>query len=81
MLPHQMPLCQTAPLLLSVSQQQHVMEYRWEDATSTATPPTSTTDIVDQHNKMGGSTFGAVLVCNIDNVSKPQNLFISFIKA
>ena len=33
-LPHQMPFCQTAPLLPSVTQQQCVMEYWWEGSTS-----------------------------------------------
>ena len=47
-LPHQMPFCQTAPLLTSVTQQQNVMEYWWEGSTSTAVPPTSTSDIAGQ---------------------------------
>jgi len=38
------------------------MEYWWEASTSTAWPPTSTSDIVSQHNKMGGITFGAALI-------------------
>jgi len=33
-------------LLPSVIQQQHVMEYWWEGSTSTAIPPTSTSDVV-----------------------------------
>ena len=30
---------------------------------------------MDQHNKTGGITFGAALICNIVNVYKQQNLF------
>jgi len=46
-LPCQMPLCQTAPLLPSVTQQQIVMEYWIEGSISTVIPPTSTSDIID----------------------------------
>ena len=60
--PCQMLLCQTAPLLLSVIGQQNVTEYWWEGPTSTAVTPTSTSDIVGQHNKIGGITFGSALV-------------------
>ena len=56
----QTPFCQTAPLLPSVTQQQNVMEY-WEGSASTAIPPTPTSDIMGQHNKIGGTTFGAAL--------------------
>jgi len=38
------------------------MEYRQEGSTSTAIPPTSASDVVGQNNKIGGLTFGAVLV-------------------
>ena len=51
-LPCQMPFCQTAPLLPSVAQQQHVTEYWWEGSTSIAIPPTSASDVVGQHNKI-----------------------------
>ena len=40
-LPGQMPLCQPASLLSSVTQQENVMEYCQESSTSTAIPPTS----------------------------------------
>ena len=56
-----MSFCQTAPLLPSVTQQQHVMEERQEGLTSTAMPATSTSDVMGQHNKIGGITFGATL--------------------
>ena len=49
--PCQMSFGQTAPLLPSVTQQQHVMESWWEDSTSTTIPPLSASDVVDQHNK------------------------------
>ena len=54
-----MSFCQTAPLLPSVTQQQNVREYWWEDSASTAIPPTSTSNVVGQKNKTGGITFGA----------------------
>ena len=54
--------CQTAPLLPSVTRQQNVMGYRWEGSTSIATPPTSASDVVGQHHKIGGIPFGAALV-------------------
>ena len=60
--PCQTPFCQTAPMLPSIMQQQHLMEYWWEGSTFTAIPPPSATDIVGQHNKIGGITFREVLV-------------------
>ena len=50
------------PLLLSVSWQQNLMEYCWEGSTSTAIPPPSASDVVDQHNKIGGITFRAYML-------------------
>jgi len=47
------------PSASSVTWQQNVVEYWWEDSTSTAIPPTSAFDIMDQDNKRGGITFGA----------------------
>ena len=61
-LPCQMPFCQTASLLPSVTQQQNAMEYWWECSASTAIPPTSTSVITGQRSKIGGITFGASLV-------------------
>ena len=58
----QMPVCQTAPLLPPVTRQQNVIEYWKKASTSTAMPPTSTSDVVGQHNKMGEISFGAALV-------------------
>ena len=66
-LSRQIPFCQT--LLPSVSRQQHVMAHWWEGSTSTAIPATSTSDIVGQRNKIGGTTLGADLV-----VSNTTNL-------
>ena len=53
-LPCQMPSCQTAPLLPSVIQLQHVTGYWWEGSTSTAIPPASASDVVSQYHKTGG---------------------------
>ena len=57
--PCQILFCQTAPLLSSVTQQQLVMECRWEGSVSTAIPPPSASDVMGQHNKQGGITFRA----------------------
>ena len=57
-----MTLCQTAPLLPSVIQQQNVTQYWWEDSTPTSIPPLSATDIVVLHHKIGGITFRTALV-------------------
>jgi len=45
------PFCQTAPLLPSVTWQQHAMGYWWEGSTSAAIPPISISDAVGQHHK------------------------------
>ena len=78
LLPCQTPFCQTAPLLPSVTWQQNVTGYWWKGSTSTAIPPTSTSDIVSQRNKTRGITLGAFVVCNIVNVCKPQSLHYFF---
>ena len=65
-----MPLCQTAPLLPSVTWQQNATEYWWEGPASTATPPTSASNVMGQHNKIGGITFRAALV-----YSKRERIF------
>ena len=56
-LPRQTLLFHTAPLLLSVTWQQNVMEYWWEDSACTVMPPTGASDIVGQRNKIAGITF------------------------
>jgi len=61
-LPFLMPFYQAAPLLPSVLQQQHVMEYWQEGSTSTAMLPPFTVAFMGQHNKIGGITFTAALV-------------------
>ena len=61
-LPCQTPFSQTAPLLSSVARQQNLTEYWREGSTSTAIPPISASDFVDQHNKIGAITFGAAVV-------------------
>ena len=58
----QMPLCQTAPLLPSVTRQQNVTEYWWEGSTSTVKPPTSAPNVMGRHNNIGGITFRAALI-------------------
>jgi len=47
--------------LPSVKWQQNVMEYWWEDSTSTAIPPSSASDIMSYCNKTEDSTFRAAL--------------------
>jgi len=44
-------LSHCAPLLPSVTQQQHVMGYWWDGSTCAAVTPTSSCDLVGQHNK------------------------------
>jgi len=61
-LPCQTPFCQTAPLLSSVARQQNFTEYCREGSTSTAIAPTSASDVVGQHNKIGVINFRATLV-------------------
>ena len=67
-LPCQMSFYQRAPLLPSVTWQQNVTEYWWEPSTSPTIPPTSNSDIVAQHNKVGGITFRANLL--FENLKK-----------
>ena len=61
LLPCQVTFRPTASLLPSVTQQQSVMEHWPEGSTFTTIPPTSASDTVGQHNKIG-CTFGADLV-------------------
>jgi len=63
-LPCETPFYQPAALLPSVTQQQNVMEYGWEDSATTAIP-TSTSNSVVQHNKIAGVTFRSVLIIMI----------------
>jgi len=42
--------------------QQNLTEYWREFSTSTAISPTSSSDVVGQHNKIGGINFGTILV-------------------
>lgn len=48
--------------LSSVAHQHNVMGYCWESSTSATIPPTSSSDIMGQDNKIGCITFGAALV-------------------
>ena len=61
----QMAFYQTATLLPSLTWQQNVTKCCWEGSASTAIPPTSASDVASQHNKMGGTTFGAEFVFHI----------------
>ena len=58
------PICQTAPLLPSVTQQQNGREYCQEGSTSIVVPPTTTYDSVGQNHKIEGFAFRAVLIRN-----------------
>jgi len=71
----QMLFCQTAPLP-SVTQQQLIMEYWWEGSVSTAILPTSASNIMGQHNKIGGITFGAAFVVPILVRVKKAHIFV-----
>jgi len=59
-----MSFCQSVLLLSSVTQQQNLMEYWWEGSTSIAIPPFAS-DVMEQHDKTEGVTFGAALVCTV----------------
>jgi len=50
------------------------MEYWREGSTSTAVSPTSTSNIVGQHNKIGDITFGAAYVLGLFS-GKPGKLY------
>ena len=47
------------------------MEYRWEGSAFTAIPPTSISNVVGQHHKLGGITFGAALIALGPNEVEP----------
>ena len=61
LLPCQIPLSQTAPLLPPVTWHQNVREYWWEDSASAAIL-TFASDIVGQHNKIVDTAFGAAFI-------------------
>ena len=61
-LPCQMMLYQPAPLLPPVTQEQNVTDYWWDSSTFAAITPTSTSDLLCQHNKIGGITFEAAFI-------------------
>jgi len=74
-LPCQMPFGQTALLLQPVVQQQNVMKYWWEGSTSTDISLKSASD--GQQNKIGGITFGEVLIHSLSSSSgrkRPKRL-------
>ena len=51
-----------SPLLPFVFWQQNVTEHWWEGSASSAMPPTSASDVMGQHSKIGGITFRAAFV-------------------
>jgi len=61
--------------------QQHVMEYWCEGSTSTAIPPTSASDVADQHQNIGGIAFRAAVRLTIKNEinseCKDQTVFLN----
>ena len=65
-----MPFCQTASLLPSVTQQQHVVEYRWEGSSSVAIPP------IQNHRIFGvgvnGLQAGSTRFCDLMGRGSPQ---------
>jgi hypothetical protein len=73
-LPCQRPFCQTAPLLSSVVRQQNLTEYWREGSTSTAISPTSASDVVGPHTKLGVLKFGAtvVIIAKVGNPPPPS---------
>ena len=73
--PCQTRLCQAAPLLPFVSQQQNMTEHWWEGSTSTAVPPTSTSDTVGQHNKQ--EAFSSGCPCRLGGSFSPLSTFSS----
>ena len=57
----QTPFSQAASLLPSVPQQQNWMWYCREGSISPTMPPTYSSDVMGQHSKIGGITFGTAL--------------------
>ena len=58
--------------------QQNVKGYWWEGSASTAIPPTSTSDTVSQHNELGGITFGAALVFDLESLRVFEQSTVAF---
>jgi len=50
------------PLCCHVLHGKNSTEYWWEGSASTAIPPPSVSDIMGQHNKIGGTTFWAAII-------------------
>ena len=78
--PCQTPFCQSAPLLPSVIQKVSIMDYWREGSTSTAIPPTSTFDVMGQHNKIGDITSGVATCISNLYCFWVQSHFIFFLK-
>ena len=60
-LSYQMPFYLVAPLLPTVTRQQHAMEY-WQEGSISNAIPTSTYDFVGQYIKTGSITFEAAFL-------------------
>ena len=54
-----------------------LMEYWWKGSAFTAIP-TSTSDVVGQHNKTGGITFRAALYKHPQNIMHPLSLLATW---
>jgi len=74
-LPCHMLLCQTAPPLPSVTWQQHGTQCWWEGSAYIAIPPTSASEVVIQHDKIGDITFGEAFVFCIQDLCGLDGLY------
>jgi len=73
--PCQMSFCHTVPFLSSVTLQHNIIECWWEGSTSTDISLKSASD--GQQNKIGGITFGEVLIHSLSSSSgrkRPKRL-------
>ena len=66
---------QIAFVLLFLTWQQNVTEYWWEDSTSTAIAPTSTSGLVGQHNKIGSITLGGAFLFSFSEINYFGSLY------
>ena len=60
------------PLCYHLLHGNNVMEYLQEDSASTVILPTSAPDVMGQHNKTGGITFGAGLIAMLSKPHSPS---------
>jgi len=76
----QISVCQTAPPLPSVTQQQNVMDYWWECLSCTAMQSTSISNAVGQHNIIESVTFRAVLILWFSMILHQNSAYCCFIQ-